>query len=177
MQKSTKVAVYVLAALMFSTGMVYLSVAYDESSETSEQGESTQTTHAQQLENEENEANERESASAYATQESEKSEARGVGIFFETVFFSAVGVAYFPVGVWMVLKKEATKPYVIAMIGSAGLIAFYVATRMVSLPFIGIQDDVGTIDITSKILQGLIVVVSAYALAAVVREKRQEKLV
>lgn len=162
MQKSTKVAIYVLAALMFSTGVVYLSVAHDEMGEAGEQA------HAQTVESEENEASER---SAESGEQSEN----GVGSFFETIFFSSVGIAYFPVGIWMVLKKEATKPYVIAMIGSAGLIAFYAATRLISIPLIGLQDDVGSIDILSKILQGAIVVVSSYALAAVIRERRQEK--
>lgn len=167
MQKSTKVAIYVLAALMFSTGVVYLSVAHDEMGDIGEQAEVQ--AHAQQMESEENEASERSSESG------EQSE-NGVGSFFETIFFSSVGVAYFPVGIWMVLKKEATKPYVIAMIGSAGLIAFYAATRLISIPLIGLQDDVGSIDILSKILQGSIVVVSAYALAAVIKERRQKKI-
>jgi hypothetical protein len=171
MQKSTKIAVYVLAALMFSTGMVYLSVANSEGGEAGEQG--SQKAHAQQIENEANEANEQ---SEHESTTAEQTSENGVGSTLETVFFSAVGIAYFPVGIWMVLKKQATKPYIIAMIGSAGLIAFYAATRMVSIPFIGIQDDVGTIDIASKILQGSIVVLSAYALAAIIREKRQEKL-
>ena len=174
MQKSTKIAVYVLAALMFSTGMVYLSVAHDESGEVGKQ-EYSQKAHAQQVENEANEAGERYEHESANTEQASESE-NGVGSFFETVFFSSVGVAYFPVGIWMVLKKQATKPYIIAMIGSAGLIAFYAATRLVSIPFIGLQDDVGTIDIASKILQGSIVVLSAYALAAIIREKRQEKL-
>ncbi len=35
----------------------------------------------------------------------------------------------------------------------------------------------GTVDIASKILQGLIVVVSAFALTAIIQEKRQKTLV
>ena len=166
MQKSTKIAVYFLAALMFSTGMVYLSVAQGEAGDVTAHADVQ--ANAQQMESGENEASE---GGAESVGQGEGSP----GSSLEIIFFSSVGVAYFPVGIWMVLKKEATKPYVIAMIGSAGLIAFYAATRLVSIPFIGIQDDVGSIDILSKVLQGTIVVVSSYALAAIIREKRQVK--
>lgn len=165
---------------MFSTGIVYLAVAYDESGELSEEGElehqKLASAQAEQFENEEAEMGEHDGQYlSDKNSDPDKSE-EGVGPFFETIFFSSVGVAYFPIGLWLILKKEATKPYVIAMIGSASLIAFYVATRTMNLPFIGLQDDVGTLDIASKILQGMIVVLSAFAIAGIIREKRKEKL-
>jgi archaellum component FlaF (FlaF/FlaG flagellin family) len=186
MRTTTKAAIYLLAALMFCTGIVYLSVAYGEGSEMGEDNESKldQTSSQANTEaneenekNEANEANEHEYKLGKTSERQSESEERGVGPIFETVFFSSVGIAYFPIGIWMILKKETKKPYIIAMIGSAGLIAFYAVTRLIDLPIIGLQDDVGTVDIVSKILQGLIVVVSAFALTAIIREKRQKTLV
>ena len=46
----------------------------------------------------------------------------------------------------------------------AALIVFYIATRMVSLPIIGLQTDIGTIDTVSKVLQGAIIVGSLFVL-------------
>ena len=40
---------------------------------------------------------------------------------------------------------------------------------------IGIQDDVGTPDLTAKVLQGAIVAVSAYMLATIARFRKTEK--
>ena len=47
-------------------------------------------------------------------------------------------------------------PYVVAIIGSAALIVFYIATRTINLPNIGLQSDVGSTDIACKVLQGAI---------------------
>ena len=48
----------------------------------------------------------------------------------------------------------------IASLISVALIGLYIVSRKVSLPVVGIQDDVGTVDILCKALQGAIVVVS-----------------
>ena len=69
----------------------------------------------------------------------------------EMIFFIVVGIAYIAAGIWMVENKYYSKvPYIIATIGSIALIVFYISTRTISIPSIGIQDDVGTIDILSK---------------------------
>ena len=81
----------------------------------------------------------------------------------EMIFFIVVGIAYVAAGIWMMENKYYSKiPYVIAAIGSVALIAFYISTRTVNIPSIGIQDDVGTIDILSKVLQAAIVGISIY---------------
>ena len=81
----------------------------------------------------------------------------------EMIFFIVVGIAYIPAGIWMVENKYYSKvPYIIATIGSIALIVFYISTRTISIPSIGIQDDVGTIDILSKVLQAAIVGISIY---------------
>jgi hypothetical protein len=81
----------------------------------------------------------------------------------EMVFFIIVGVAYIAAGIWMLENKYYNKiPYIIAIIGSIALIAFYISTRTMNIPSIGIQDDIGTTDILSKVMQAAIVGVSIY---------------
>jgi hypothetical protein len=49
-----------------------------------------------------------------------------------------------------------------ALIGSGALIIFYILTRTINIPSIGLQTDIGTIDIVTKVLQGIIIFLSAY---------------
>lgn len=159
MKNSTKIAAYVLAVIMISTGILYLSVALDEYKE------HQQEARAEVGENEEHE-NERS--------ERAESNSSGPGPLSETVFFSIVGAAYLSVGLWMLKRKEGRRPYIVALIGSALLIAFYVATRTVNIPMIGLQDDIGAPDITAKILQGVIVAISAFMIIAISRKMKKE---
>ncbi|HYA84714.1 MAG TPA: hypothetical protein VEH06_14880 [Candidatus Bathyarchaeia archaeon] len=88
-----------------------------------------------------------------------------MGTTNEMIFFMIVGVVYIPVGFWIVKRKHQSKvPYILAIIGSATLIVFYIATRIVSIPTIGLQTDVGSIDIAVKVLQSAIIVGSLFAL-------------
>lgn len=74
----------------------------------------------------------------------------------ETAFFAIVGTAYILIGIWM-LRNSTTKysklPYVISIVGSLILIGLYIASRNFALPIIGLQEDIGSIDIISKVLQ------------------------
>ena len=81
----------------------------------------------------------------------------------EIIFFIVVGIAYIAAGIWMLENKYYSKvPYIIAAIGSIALIAFYISTRMMNIPSIGLQDDVGAIDILSKVMQAAIAGISIY---------------
>jgi hypothetical protein len=53
-------------------------------------------------------------------------------------------------------------PYTLALIGSGTLIIFYVLTRTINIPSIGLQTDIGTIDIVMKVLQGVVIFLSVY---------------
>ncbi len=87
-----------------------------------------------------------------------------MGITNELIFFT-IGIAYILVGFWMIRRKYHSKiPYIVAIAGSAVLIVFYIATRTVNLPTIGLQTDIGTIDTISKVLQGSIIVGSLFIL-------------
>ena len=132
--KTTNIAISVLVALMLSASAVYFAAAYEESI-----GEDPEE-HETILDGDENDEIEAESE-----EETELPEA---------AFFSLVGLAYIPVSGWMIHKKHASrKPYVIALIGSLAMIVFYVLTRTVDLPIIGLQTDVGITDTVAKILQ------------------------
>jgi len=79
----------------------------------------------------------------------------------QTMLFTTAAISYLPIGVWMIKNKlHSRAPYVIASLISVALIGLYVISRTVSLPVVGIQEDVGTIDILCKISQGGIIVVS-----------------
>ena len=57
----------------------------------------------------------------------------------------------------MIKRKYHSKiPYIVAITGSAALIIFYIATRTVNLPTIGLETDIGIIDTVSKILQVIV---------------------
>ena len=88
-------------------------------------------------------------------------ESSDAGSQIQTMVFATAAVSYLPLGIWMVKNKFHTRaPYVIASLLSAALIGLYVASRTMNLPVVGIQDDVGTVDIVCKVTQGGIVAVS-----------------
>jgi hypothetical protein len=128
--------VYVVAALTISTAAIYfIAASQDYSDLASSSNNSTES---------------KDSGDTIATMN-------------EMIFFIVVGIAYIAAGIWMVENKYYSKvPYIIATIGSIALIAFYISTRTINIPSIGIQDDVGTIDILSKVLQAAIVGISIY---------------
>jgi hypothetical protein len=133
--KTTSIAISVLVVLMLSASAVYFAAAYEESV-----GEGSDEENETVLDNYENDEIE--------TENEEETELP------EAAFFSLVGLAYIPVSGWIIHKKHASrKPYVIALIGSLAMIVFYVLTRTVDLPIIGLQTDVGITDTIAKILQ------------------------
>ena len=82
----------------------------------------------------------------------------------QTIFFLVVAIVYIPVGIWMIKNRSNEKPLYIALLGSGSLIVFYIISRTVDLPIVGIQSDVNSIDIVVKILQGGIIAGSSYLL-------------
>ena len=95
----------------------------------------------------------------------------------QTAFFAVSGLASLGVAAWILLtRKQTTKiPYIVAAAGSAFLIAFYIASRTVSLPIVGIQDDVGSVDILCKVLQAVVVALSIYAISVTTRLRSEIK--
>ncbi len=97
----------------------------------------------------------------FVTAYSQMQESSDVGSQIQTMLFTTAAISYLPLGIWMIKNKlHSRAPYVIASLISVSLIGLYVVSRTVNLPVVGIQDDVGTIDILCKISQGGIVVIS-----------------
>src|SRR5947208_1974299 len=123
------ILVYVVSALMISTAAVYFIVASQDYSELSQSASSPSDT------------------TTTTTPES-KNQRDIIATVNEMVFFIIVGVAYIAAGIWMLENKYYNKiPYIIAIIGSIALIAFYISTRTMNIPSIGVQDDIGITDI------------------------------
>jgi hypothetical protein len=131
------ILVYVIAALMISTAAIYFIAASQDYSDLTS------------------------TSSKDGTESKDASDT--IASVNEMVFFIVVGIAYGAAGIWMVENKYYSKvPYVISATGSVALIIFYISTRTINIPSIGIQDDVGTIDILSKVLQAAIAGISIY---------------
>jgi hypothetical protein len=137
------ILVYVIAALMICNGAIYFIVPSEDYSELSQSASPS-------------------SPGSSTTTES-KDEEDTIATVNEIIFFAVVGIAYTAAGIWMLENKYYSKvPYIVAAIGSIALIAFYISTRTMNIPSIGLQDDVGTIDIFSKVMQAAIAGISIY---------------
>ena len=137
------ILVYVVSVLMICTAAVYFIVASQDYSELSQSASSSDST--------------------TSTITESKDQGEIIATVNEMVFFIVVGVAYIAAGIWMLENKYYSKmPYIIAIIGSIALIAFYISTRTMNIPSIGVQDDIGTTDILSKVMQAAIAGVSIY---------------
>ena len=91
----------------------------------------------------------------------------------QTMLFATAAISYLPIGIWMIKNKlHSRAPYVIASLISVALIGLYVVSRTITLPVVGIQEDVGMIDIISKITQGSIIVLSI----VLIRNWKKEKI-
>ncbi len=160
MHKSLKIISYVVVALMFSTSIIYFVATYQQFTDESGDGirEIPGETGAQE-----------------GTSDLDKYQwsELDLGGQIETIFFLVVSIAYIPVGAWMLKKIHSEKPHVIALVGSLSLIVFYIISRTVNLPLVGIQSDVGIIDITAKVLQGGLVAGTSFLIIA--RKKPESK--
>lgn len=154
---------YVLAALMLSTAVIYFVAAVGESAEAGEGQDKVQAPASERESNNDQAIN---PAAEQEQLEEEGEEAGGEGGLatqVQTAFFTVVGLGYAGVGAWILKDKGKTStPYIIASGGSIAIIGLYIASRTVSLPIVGLQDDVGTIDIVSKVLQVIIVGLAGY---------------
>ncbi|HSB57486.1 MAG TPA: hypothetical protein VLD38_06740 [Nitrosopumilaceae archaeon] len=154
-KKSTKVALYIVVLFMMSTGIIYFVAASQEVGEANAEVGSVETN-----ENELGNLEEHET-----TTQNLQIMGLPLDAGIQTALFAVAGAAYVPVGLWILETKQRNKtPYIVAIVGSLSLILLYVASRTISLPIVGLQDDVGSIDILSKILQGGIIAGSIYIL-------------
>lgn len=188
MDKKETVLKYTVAALMIATAAIYFAVALEESTELGQVGEEARNGSVgiggglagAAVDGSNDGASDRSNAAIPAVDDEDPSSA-----IAESALFVTAGVAYVAVAGWMLVdlskgaktKNEVVKggrqnsldgnnpsntrvPYVIAIAGSASLIVLYIISRTVALPIVGLQEDVGPIDIMSKILQAGIIGVS-----------------
>jgi hypothetical protein len=147
-----KIVVYCVIALMISTAIVYLELGARGLLRSSHFNQSSVVRHHI-------ESNHRESGGA-----------RIPG--GQNIFFIIVGIASIVVAVWMIKNKRNSKiPYIIAAVGSSGIIILYIITRTVNIPYLGLEAEVNTIDILSKVLQVGIIIGSAI----VIRQYKEEQ--
>ena len=97
----------------------------------------------------------------FVTSYTQSLEGNDPGSQIQTMFFATAGIVYIPLGIWMLRNKLHSRgPYVISILVSIFLLVLYVASRTTSLPVVGIQEDVGTVDIVTKIIQVGIIAIS-----------------
>ena len=108
----------------------------------------------------------------FVTAYSQMQESSDVPSQIQTMLFATAAIVYLPLGIWMIKNYfHSRAPYVIASLVSIALIGLYVVSRTVSLPIVGIQEDVGLVDVLAKVTQGSIVVISLLLLQNWKKEK------
>jgi hypothetical protein len=143
--------VYVITALMAATSLLYFYVAYEDYQELLQSSSSN--------------ADNKDTAASAADIQATRN---------EMTFFLIVAISYIPIAIWMLKVKHSNKiPYIIAIVGSAALIVFYILTRVIDIPSIGMQTDVGTTDIAVKIIQGAIVAISSFLIVSVILRRNR----
>lgn len=83
------------------------------------------------------------------------------GSQIQTMFFATAGIVYIPLGMWMLRNRLHSRgPYVISILVSIFLLVLYVASRTINLPVVGVQEDIGIVDIVTKVIQVGIIAIS-----------------
>jgi apolipoprotein N-acyltransferase len=143
--------VYVITALMIATSLLYFYVAYEDYREL------------------------QASAASFANNNDTAVSADDIqATRNEMTFFLIVAISYIPISIWMLKVKHSSKiPYIIAIVGSAALMVFYILTRTIDIPLIGLQTDVGTTDIGVKIIQGAIVAISSFLVVSLILRRNR----
>jgi len=94
------------------------------------------------------------------------------GAQVEIILFTIVGITHMPFSVWMLKNRlNSRAPYVISTVISLSLIGLYVAAKMITMPIVGIESDVGVVDAGSKVLQVVIVIISIMLLPELKRNQ------
>ncbi len=172
MEKST-VLPLIVAGLLITIGAIYLYSAYREPIEAAEESVSE--------EEEEQGSGSSSSSSDYGASIATSINSNSgldIGTELQTAFFAVAGVASLGVAAWILItrKKIIKPPYIVVAAGSASLIVFYIISRTVELPIVGIQSDIGDLDIVSKALQTAVIGLSIYAISVSRRKEKEEKV-
>jgi hypothetical protein len=164
-REKSNVLPLIVAGLLITIGAIYLYSAYQEPIEAAV----------------ESETDEGGKASSSTSGEDNGTPSNGgldLGTELQTAFFAVAGVASLGVAAWILItRKKITKPpYIVAAAGSAFLIGFYIISRTVELPIVGIQSDIGDLDIVAKVLQAAVIGLTIYAIFVSRRKEKEEKI-
>lgn len=97
----------------------------------------------------------------FVTSYTQSLEGNDSGSQIQAMFFATVGIVYIPMGMWMLRNRLHSRgPYVISILVSVFLVVLYVVSRTTNLPIVGIQTDIGIVDIITKIIQVGIIAIS-----------------
>jgi len=90
---------------------------------------------------------------------------------FETSFFISAAIVNFVLAGLVIKSNRSVIPYYASAGVSAILIAVYVASRTVGVPVVGIEYYIGRLDLISKILQAVAIVLSGIAIHSIRKSK------
>ena len=167
MQKSA-VLPLIVGGLLISIAAIYLYSAYREPIEAAEESS------AEQGSEQESGSSSSDDGANLATT-SNINGGLDIGTELQTAFFAVAGVANLGVAAWILIRRnKITKaPYIVAAAGSAFLIVFYLVSRTIALPIVGVQSDIGSTDIICKVLQAAVIGVSVYAISVSGKREKQ----
>lgn len=95
---------------------------------------------------------------------------------FETSFFISAAIVNFVLAGLVIKSNRSVIPYYASAGVSAILIAVYVASRTVGVPVVGIEYYIGRLDLISKILQAVAIVLSGIAIHSIRKSKTLKEL-
>jgi hypothetical protein len=96
----------------------------------------------------------------------------------EIALFAGSAIIYLGLLGWILVKKlKRILPYSILIIFSTILIITYAASRTIGVPVIGIEFYVGKYDMITKVLQGVIIVISGYLIYKIKTGNKQEEII
>ena len=86
----------------------------------------------------------------------------------EISVFVGASLIYLGLVVWVLKSRLKNKnPYMVSAVFSIIMIGIYIASRTIGVPVVGVEYDVGKIDIVSKILQAAIIGIAGYLIFAI----------
>ena len=152
--------VYIITALMIATSIIYFYVAYEDYQGLLQASSSSSSSSS---------STDGKDATAAAAAAADIAATRN-----EISFFLIVAISYIPIAIWMlIVKHNSNIPYIISIVGSAALIVFYILTRVIDIPYIGLQSDVGAVDIAAKVIQTAIVSISSFLVVSTILRKNR----
>jgi hypothetical protein len=85
----------------------------------------------------------------------------------EMALFIGAGIVYLGLFVWILKTKLRSKiPYIVVAAISAILIVTYAASRTIGVPLVGVEYYIGKLDIINKVLEVIMIGMSAYLIFA-----------